>query len=113
MSNKGHVYFNSCLAGIITETDSGYSYVYDPKYITQADAKPVSLTLPVREEPFESPTLFAFFDGLIPEGWLLDIAVDHWKVKINDRFQLLLLSCRDTIGAVTVIPVNENETTTE
>ena len=49
------------------------------------------------------------FDGLIPEGWLLDIAVDHWKVKINDRFQLLLHSCRDTIGAVTVIPVEEGE----
>jgi serine/threonine-protein kinase HipA len=48
--------------------------------------------------------LFPFFDGLIPEGWLLDIAVDHWKVKANDRFELLLTTCRDSIGAVTVEP---------
>ncbi|WP_127132842.1 HipA N-terminal domain-containing protein [Pseudoflavitalea rhizosphaerae] len=55
-----------------------------------------------------SNTLFAFFDGLIPEGWLLDIAKDHWKVNRNDRFELLLLTCRDAIGAVSVVPVEEN-----
>ena len=113
MSNKGNVYFESRLAGTITETDNGYEFVYDPQYRAATDAKPVSLTLPLKEHPYYSQTLFAFFDGLIPEGWLLDIAVDHWKVKINDRFQLLLHSCRDTIGAVTVVPVEDNETTSE
>jgi serine/threonine-protein kinase HipA len=68
----------------------------------------VSLTLPLRATPFRSNTLFAFFDGLIPEGWLLDIAKDHWKLRSNDRFELLLLTCRDAIGAVSVIPVEEN-----
>jgi HipA-like protein len=40
----------------------------------QPDARPVSLTLPIREAPYLSRVLFPFFDGLIPEGWLLDIA---------------------------------------
>jgi len=51
--------------------------------------------------------LFAFFEGLIPEGWLLDIAVTTWKINKNDRMGLLLACCRDCIGAVSVIPIAE------
>jgi len=32
------------------------------------------------------------------------MAKTHWKLKRNDRFELLALTCRDAIGAVTVIP---------
>jgi len=92
---------------MLSETDDGYIMQYDEQYLEQPESKPISLTLPKQNEAFISKTLFAFFDGLIPEGWLLDIAVDHWKVKANDRFELLLTSCRDTIGAVTIIPDNE------
>ncbi|MCW3081692.1 HipA N-terminal domain-containing protein [Segetibacter sp.] len=35
---------------------------------------PVSLTLPLKDQPYTSNVMFPFFDGLIPEGWLLDIA---------------------------------------
>jgi len=46
--------------------------------------------------------LFPFFDGLIPEGWLLEVVEDTWKVNPKDRMGLLLVSCRDTIGNVSV-----------
>jgi serine/threonine-protein kinase HipA len=46
--------------------------------------------------------LFAFFDGLIPEGWLLDIAEKNWKINYKDRMGLLLTCCKDCIGAVSV-----------
>jgi len=77
---------------------------YDEQYLQQPDSKPISLTLPKKQELYTSKVLFPFFDGLIPEGWLLDIVVDYWKVQANDRFELLLTTCRDTIGAVTVEP---------
>ncbi len=60
-------------AGIIEETDTGYRFTYDPEYLTLPDARPISLTLPLSASPFESRTFFPFFDGLIPEGWLLDL----------------------------------------
>lgn len=107
MNNSGKVYYGNTFAGLIKETDDGYEFIYDKDYLISPSAKPVSLTLPLREYPYNSKTLFAFFDGLIPEGWLLNIAKEHWKVQANDRFQLLLLTCKDTIGAVTVIPENE------
>ncbi|MBD3748063.1 MAG: HipA N-terminal domain-containing protein [Sphingobacteriales bacterium] len=104
MIKRGLVYFKELLAGIIAETDEGYEFSYQASYLENENAKPVSLTLPLSPQKYESKVLFPFFDGLIPEGWLLDLATTHWKVKSNDRFELLLLTCRDTIGAVTIIP---------
>jgi serine/threonine-protein kinase HipA len=109
MNKSGKVYYDKILAGHIWETDAGYEYIYDDDYLAAPWAKPVSLTLPLRQAPYHSKTLFAFFDGLIPEGWLLNIAKEHWKIRTNDRFELLMLTCRDTIGAVTVIPEQETD----
>lgn len=108
MSKTAQIFYREKLAGLLTESDSGYEFVYDKEYLEGPNARPVSLTLPLKVVPYRSNTLFAFFDGLIPEGWLLDIARDHWKVNRNDRFELLLLTCRDAIGAVSVVPVEEN-----
>ena len=63
---------------------------------------PVSLTLPIQAEEYTSKTLFAFFDGLIPEGWLLDIVSSNWKIDRKDRFGLLLVACKDPIGNVQI-----------
>ncbi|MDE5835390.1 MAG: HipA N-terminal domain-containing protein, partial [Paramuribaculum sp.] len=52
-----------------------------------------------------------FFDGLIPEGWLLDIAEQSWKISARDRFSLLLACCKDCIGNISVIPMEESEVT--
>ena len=108
MIKEGKVYFGDTLAGSIRETDDGYEFEYDRAYLKVPGARPVSLTLPLSETPYRSKILFPFFDGLIPEGWLLDIVVEQWKIKANDRFQLLMAACRDTIGAVSIVPVLEN-----
>jgi serine/threonine-protein kinase HipA len=104
MAKTAKVLYEGILAARLSETDEGYLLQYDEHYLQHPDSKSISLTLPKKQESYNSKVLFPFFDGLIPEGWLLDIAVDHWKVKSNDRFELLLTTCRDTIGAVTVEP---------
>jgi len=99
---KAFVYVCNQYAGLLEETDAGYSFAYDKKYLSSGTPLPVSLTLPLQERSFESRTLFAFFDGLIPEGWLLDIVSHNWKIDQNDRFGLLLAACRDCIGNVSI-----------
>ncbi|REL32997.1 phosphatidylinositol kinase [Rhodohalobacter sp. SW132] len=99
---KADIYVHETKAGFLEETETGYQFQYDAKYLSQKNAEPVSLTLPIRKEPYESPVLFPFFDGLIPEGWLLDVVEDTWKVNPKDRMGILLVSCRDTIGNVSV-----------
>ena len=92
--------------GWLSEDENGCHFVYDHTYLSIPDAKPVSLTLPIQEIRYSSPILFPFFDGLIPEGWLLDIAEKNWKLDRRDRMGLLLACCRDCIGAVSVQPVD-------
>ncbi|MFN2313972.1 MAG: HipA N-terminal domain-containing protein [Bacteroidales bacterium] len=99
---KAKVYMRKELAGFITETTDGYFFTYDTDFLTGSGAKPVSLTLPLRDKPYVSKTMFPFFDGLIPEGWLLEIAEKNWKLNARDRMGLLLACCRDCIGAVSI-----------
>ena len=95
-----YVYVRDSFAGTLRETDEGYVFQYDLQYLSDPDAPAVSLTLPRQESPFLSKTLFAFFDGLIPEGWLLNLVSHNWKIDQRDRFGLLLVACKDCIGAV-------------
>lgn len=99
---KGYVYIQNHYAGIIKETEDGYAFSYSPDYLCLPQAVAVSLTLPLRNEPYETSILFPFFDGLIPEGWLLNVVSHNWKINPNDRFGLLLLACKDCIGDVCI-----------
>lgn len=106
---QGRVFVEDRFAGIITETSEGYVFAYDKEYLSNQDSLPVSITLPLQEEEFRNKTLFSFFDGLIPEGWLLNIAERNWKVNRRDRMGLLLSCCRDCIGNVSIIPIKQEE----
>lgn len=103
MSRKtGFVFMHDEFAGIIEETETGYRFTYDPDYVSKSGSIAISCTIPLRKKPYESPVMFPFFDGLIPEGWLLDIAWKSWKINSKDRMELLLACCSEVIGAVSV-----------
>ena len=102
-----YVYVRDTFAGTLKETDSGYSFIYDSDYLETRGATAVSLTLPMQQEEYTSKTLFSFFDGLIPEGWLLNVVSRNWKIDRKDRFGLLLVACKDPIGNVRIGEVRE------
>lgn len=104
MNRSGTVLYNNQPCGKISETDEGYSFKYDSQWLLNSEAQEISHTLPLTAEPYTSKTLFPFFDGLIPEGWLLEVTIKNWKLNQRDRMGLLLAACRDCIGAVSVIP---------
>ncbi len=104
---SAEIYLRDQLAARLEEDDDGYRLMYDPVYLSSDHAAPVSLSLPLRADPYLDKRLFPFFDGLIPEGWLLDIAERTWKLNPRDRMGLLLACCRDCIGAVRVVPMEE------
>ena len=91
-------------AGVLTEDENGYTFQYDLDFLQSELAEAISLTMPLTSVPYHDKMLFPFFDGLIPEGWLLDIAERSWKINQRDRMSLLLACCKDCIGAVSVIP---------
>jgi len=106
---KARVIFKDSFAGILWEDEDGYHFEYDTTYLRTPEALPVSKTLPLQSSQFSSNVLFSFFDGLIPEGWLLDIAEKSWKLNPRDRMGLLLACCKDCIGAVSILPIKEIE----
>ena len=75
------IYVNDTFCGILTEDEEGYHFSYDKEM------------------------MFPVFDGLIPEGWLLDIASSSWKIDPRDRMSLLMACCKDCIGNISVKPL--------
>lgn len=109
---RGKVYYIDHFAGILTETDDGeYLFKYNDQFINDYPDNFITFTMPVTHETYRDKRLFSFFEGLIPEGWLLDIASENWKINRNDRMGLLLACCQNCIGAVSVepIPVEDGE----
>ena len=100
---QGEIWVNTNFAGILMEDEEGYHFTYSQNYLKSENPVAVSLTLPLQEKPFHSDFLFPFFDGLIPEGWLLDIAHKNWKLNPRDRMGLLLATCKDCIGNISVL----------
>lgn len=105
---QAKVYFQDTLAGILTEDENGYTFVYSETYIAD-NCMPISLTMPLQAKPFTSDNMFPFFDGLIPEGWLLNIAQANWKINPRDRMSLLLACCKDCIGAVSIVDITDQQ----
>ena len=106
---RARVYMYDKIAGILIEDDEGFHFEYIDQYLELENAEPISLTIPLKKETFSSNIFFPFFDGLIPEGWLLDIAVKNWKLDERDRMSILLATCMDCIGAVSIEELKEGK----
>jgi serine/threonine-protein kinase HipA len=102
MKRIGQVKLSGRLVGAIEENDGKTVFQYLPEWLSQSDAVPVSLTLPLRAEPYVSQGLHPFFENLLPEGWLLDVTTKKLKISKNDPFGLLLATCHDCVGAVEI-----------
>jgi len=97
---KAKVLLNDELAGILEETENGFRFAYDGAFKNKSI--PISASLPIKDSPFESKTMFPFFEGLMPEGWYLDIISEKYKIDKKDLFGIMLATFADTIGAVTL-----------
>ena len=102
MKRKGKVFIKDKLAGFIWESEGEFGFEYDKSYLKNPIYGAVSKTLPLNEDAFKDKNMIPFFDGLIPEGWLLNVAVKNWKLDPRDRMGLLLNVCKDCIGAISI-----------
>jgi serine/threonine-protein kinase HipA len=107
---QAQILYGDIKAGILIETDHGeYTFEYNQNYIKNYPKQFISFSFPVTSTIYIEKRLFPFFEGLIPEGWLLDIAKKNWKINSNDRMGLLLACCHNCIGAVSVHPIKQDE----
>ncbi|MBN4056355.1 HipA N-terminal domain-containing protein [Rhodothermus sp. AH-315-K08] len=85
-------------AAVLEERAEGYTLTYRGNY----EDGPVSLSMPVRAEPYHFDHFPSFFDGLLPEGWQLDAFLRAAKLDRTDYMGQLLRVGADTVGDVTV-----------
>lgn len=109
MKRIGRVRLAGRLVGVIEESGGQTKFTYLPEWLARPDAVPVSLTLPLRREPYVSQGLHPFFENLLPEGWLLDVTTRKLKISKDDPFGLLLATCRDCVGAVEIEPTDSGD----
>ncbi len=106
-AHRAEIFYGDKRAGELRKKGEGYEFEYDADYLSSSQARPISLSMPLRAEKYESKTLFPFFDGLLPEGWLLDLICASAKIDKNDKFRLLLHTGEDPIGAVSVKAIED------
>ena len=105
MSRRGVVRLDGQRVGTLEEVEPrGSRFTYAEAWLEREDGHPVSLTMPLREEPYESAGLLPFFENLLPEGWLLELSTTKLRIAGDDAFGLLLATCADCIGNVEIVP---------
>ncbi|MBW4362017.1 HipA N-terminal domain-containing protein [Flavobacterium taihuense] len=86
-------------AGVLIEdTSGGYEFIYDDNYEGEA----VSLTMPLTNKKYSFTKFPSFFEGLLPEGIMLEGLLKIGKIDKNDYFSQLIATGNDLVGAVTV-----------
>lgn len=101
------VYLHGIKAGLLTENDSReFTFTYDKAYLLSENSDAVSLTLPLRPEPYRSQFLFSVFANMLSEGENRQIQSQLLHIDPEDDFGILLATCQfDTIGAITIKPI--------
>jgi serine/threonine-protein kinase HipA len=103
---KARVQINSLEAGILRElADNKYCFIYNADY----QGPPVSLTMPIKNRIYEFSCFPSFFEGLLPEGVMLDALLRAYKLDKSDYFGQLLKVGHDVVGAVTIEEIEESE----
>lgn len=93
------VLINGVQAGILEEIEKGkYKFSYDDNY----HGAPVSLTMPLTNKFYEFDRFPPFFEGLLPEGIMLEALLRKYKLDQNDYFGQLIKVGHDLVGAVTI-----------
>lgn len=97
---KAQILVNGTPAGILEETEPGRKYRF--KYNKDYDGTPVSLTMPLRQEEFLFNKFPPFFEGLLPEGDMLDGLIREKKIDSKDYLSQLIAVGGELVGNVTV-----------
>ena len=96
---RAEVFQSEEFAGYLEErTDHGWIFVYAIDY----KGIPVSLTLPVRQDPYLFETFPPVFEGLLPEGPQLEALLKIHKIDRHNAFAQLVVVGGDLVGSLTV-----------
>ncbi|ANE55644.1 type II toxin-antitoxin system HipA family toxin [Methylomonas sp. DH-1] len=104
MSHLLAVYLFERRVGDLTLVEGRLQFSYDADWLQQADAAPLSCSLPLQEEVFNDQQTRPFFAGLLPEGKLRQLIARQFQISRQNDFALLDHIGGECAGAVSILP---------
>lgn len=106
--NALDVYFHADRAGKLERlTGAKLRFTYTPDWARDGHA-PLSLSLPLRIEPYDDEECHPFFSGLLPEGEFLKSIARRFHVSAGNAFAVLAEIGGECAGAISLAPEGEN-----
>jgi serine/threonine-protein kinase HipA len=100
---------NDPVGRLLKEPGGAVSFRYDESWLSRDAAIPVSLSLPLREDPFKGERVVAVFENLLPDSEALRRRVaEKVGAKGTDAYSLLAQIGRDCVGALQFVPEDED-----
>jgi serine/threonine-protein kinase HipA len=81
---------------------AGWRFAYAPDYLADATPVALSVSLPLRAEPFEGGVVRNWFCNLLPEGAVRDAIERRLRLPLRDDFALLAAIGGECAGAVAI-----------
>jgi serine/threonine-protein kinase HipA len=89
------------------EGNGAMSFQYATTWLQDRDARPISLSLPLRAQRHRGPVVFNFFQNLLPDSdAILTRMQARFQVATTHPFDLLTAIGRDCVGAIQLYPAN-------
>ena len=105
MSTILNVYLKSEKIGTLQLDDSRrFIFTYDKDWLQLETAVPLSISLPLQQEPFQDDHARSFFSNLLPESELRRIIARKLGLSENNDFALLEAVGGECAGAVSLLP---------
>ena len=94
--------------GCIRGNDPGDAcFEYFPEYLDRSDSAALSISLPLRGEPFSPSQTASFFEGLLPEGFTRRSVAQWMHADEGDYLSILHGLGRECLGAICVTEGDE------
>lgn len=94
---------------IMGDSEFNAEFRYSPDYLDSREARPISLSLPPRPEPYDPEQTRRFFEGLLPEGFLRRTVAENNRTDHSDYLSLLEMLGSECLGAIQIKGAEYNQ----
>ena len=100
------VYMNGYRVGLFSKSPAGAHYFqYDAAWLALAGCRPISLSMPLRHQPYEGDEVYNFFDNLLPDNpQIRQRILARHHADSTQPFDLLAKIGQDSVGALQLLP---------
>jgi serine/threonine-protein kinase HipA len=96
---SAEVFQQKKLAGLLEELeDNSFRFTYLPDY----EGEPVSFAMPIKQKIYNFKKFPPVFEGLLPEGIMLEAFLRQKKIDRDDYFSQLVEVGKDLVGSLTI-----------